>query len=156
MLCCRARLDGYRAALEGAGLALEPDLVVRTELTRDHGRVAALTLLTARNPRRRSSRATTCRHSASTRPPARAGSRIPQDLSVVRFDDLPIAALVDPPPTTVHQPLAEMAVAATELALALRRGEAPVPGRHRTRHHVDAPRRGTAPPGRDVGAVAPG
>ncbi|GIJ08117.1 substrate-binding domain-containing protein [Micromonospora andamanensis] len=42
---------------------------------------------------------------------------------MVGFDDLPIAALVDPPLTTVHQPLIEMAVTATELALALGRGE---------------------------------
>jgi DNA-binding LacI/PurR family transcriptional regulator len=42
---------------------------------------------------------------------------------VVGFDDLPIAALTDPPLTTVHQPLTEMAVAATELAIALARGE---------------------------------
>ena len=42
---------------------------------------------------------------------------------MVGFDDLPIAALTDPPLTTVHQPLTEMAVAATELALALGRGE---------------------------------
>ncbi|MEV1247755.1 substrate-binding domain-containing protein [Nonomuraea sp. NPDC050022] len=51
------------------------------------------------------------------------GLRIPADLSVVGFDDLPVAALVDPPLTTVHQPLTEMAAAATELALALGRGE---------------------------------
>jgi DNA-binding LacI/PurR family transcriptional regulator len=44
---------------------------------------------------------------------------------VVGFDDLPVAALLDPPLTTVHQPLMEMAVAATELALALGRGETP-------------------------------
>jgi len=42
---------------------------------------------------------------------------------VVGFDDLPIAALMDPPMTTVRQPLTEMAAAATELALALGRGE---------------------------------
>ncbi|WP_435837274.1 LacI family DNA-binding transcriptional regulator, partial [Streptomyces asoensis] len=53
-----------------------------------------------------------------------AGLRIPDDLSVVGFDDLPVVAWVDPPLTTVHQPLTEMAVAATELALTLGRGEA--------------------------------
>ncbi|MEO3854837.1 substrate-binding domain-containing protein [Acrocarpospora sp. B8E8] len=49
--------------------------------------------------------------------------RIPADLSVVGFDDLPVAAFVDPPLTSVHQPLTEMAAAATELARALGRGE---------------------------------
>ena len=42
---------------------------------------------------------------------------------MVGFDDLPIAALIDPPLTTVRQALTEMAVAATELALSLGRGE---------------------------------
>ncbi|GGR33478.1 hypothetical protein GCM10010251_57200 [Streptomyces aurantiogriseus] len=52
-----------------------------------------------------------------------AGLRIPDDLSVVGFDDLPVVAWMDPPLTTVHQPLTEMAAAATELALTLGRGE---------------------------------
>jgi len=43
-----------------------------------------------------------------------AGLRIPEDLSVVGFDDLPVTALADPPMTTVHQPLVEMAMAATD------------------------------------------
>ncbi|WP_440902721.1 substrate-binding domain-containing protein, partial [Actinosynnema sp.] len=54
-----------------------------------------------------------------------AGLRVPEDLSVVGFDDLPVGDLVDPPLTTVRQPLAEMAAAAAELALALGRGERP-------------------------------
>src|SRR4029078_563078 len=53
-----------------------------------------------------------------------AGVRIPEDLSVVGFDDLPVVSWVDPPLTTVHQPLIEMAAAATELARAVRGGEA--------------------------------
>jgi DNA-binding LacI/PurR family transcriptional regulator len=123
ILCCRARLDGYRAALEAAGLPVDPALVVRTALTREAGHVAALDLL------RRADRPTAifaCNdlQALGVYQAARAaGLRIPADLSVVGFDDLPVAALIDPPLTTVHQPLTEMAVAATELALALGRGE---------------------------------
>ena len=50
---------------------------------------------------------------------------IPEDLSVVGFDDLPVAPWVGPPLTTVRQPLAQMAVAAARLVLALVRGDQP-------------------------------
>lgn len=75
-----------------------------------------------------------------------AGLRIPEDLSVVGFDDLPVAALVHPPLTTVHQPLAEMAAAATELALALGRGEKPAQVGLEIATTLTV-RRSTAPPG---------
>ena len=44
---------------------------------------------------------------------------------MVGFDDLPVGAWVDPPLTTVHRPLSEMAATAAELALSLARGEEP-------------------------------
>ena len=43
------------------------------------------------------------------------GLRVPQDLSVVGFDDLPVARWVSPPLTTVRQPLAEMGRAAAQM-----------------------------------------
>ncbi len=123
VLCCRARLDGYRSAMEAAGLPVDPELVVRTDLTREDGQAAALALL------RRADRPTAifaCNdlQALGVYQAARESElRIPDDLSVVGFDDLPIAALVEPALTTIHQPLTEMAIAATELALALGRGE---------------------------------
>jgi LacI family transcriptional regulator len=54
-----------------------------------------------------------------------AGLRIPEDLSVVGFDDLPVAQWVGPPLTTVRQPLQDMAAAGTRLAITLARGEEP-------------------------------
>ncbi|SEG95749.1 DNA-binding transcriptional regulator, LacI/PurR family [Nonomuraea solani] len=123
VLCCRARLDGYRSAIEAAGLAVDLDLVVRTDLTTEAGRTAALDLL---GRPERPTAIFTCNdlQALGVYQAARtAGLRIPADLSVVGFDDLPVAALIHPPLTTVHQPLTEMAAAATELALALGRGE---------------------------------
>ena len=124
-LYCRARLDGYRSAMEAAGLPVDPDLIVRAALTQDDGLVAARELL-SRPDRPTAIFASNDLQALGVYLAARdAGLSIPHDLSVVGFDDLPIAALVDPPMTTVRQPLTEMAVAATELALALGRGERP-------------------------------
>jgi LacI family xylobiose transport system transcriptional regulator len=50
---------------------------------------------------------------------------IPEDVSVVGFDDLPVARWVGPPLTTIRQPLTEMAGTAADLALAMARGEKP-------------------------------
>ena len=123
ILCCRARLDGYRAAIEAAGLPNDPDLVVRANLTREDGYRAAGDLL-SRPDRPTAIFAANDLQALGVYQAAReAGLRIPEDLSVVGFDDLPVVAWVDPPMTTVHQPLTEMAAAATELALALGRGE---------------------------------
>ncbi|MEV5745772.1 LacI family DNA-binding transcriptional regulator [Microbispora rosea] len=123
VLCCRARLDGYRSALDAAGLAADPGLVVRTGLTKEDGQTAAIGLL-ERAERPTAIFACNDLQALGVYQAARElGLRIPADLSVVGFDDLPITALVDPPLTTVHQPLTEMAAAATELALALGRGE---------------------------------
>ena len=45
VLCCRARLDGYRAALDAANLPFDPALVVRTDLTQGAGHAAARELI---------------------------------------------------------------------------------------------------------------
>lgn len=123
VLCCRARLDGHRSAVEAAGLPVDDALIVRTHLTREDGYTAAVELL---NRPQRPTAIFACNDLQALgvyRAARSLGLRIPADLSVVGFDDLPIAALIDPPLTTVHQPLTEMAAAATELALALGRGE---------------------------------
>jgi DNA-binding LacI/PurR family transcriptional regulator len=123
VLCCTARLDGYRSALDAAGLPVEEELVVRADLTREDGKVAALALL-ERADRPTAVFASNDLQALGVYQAARElGLRIPHDLSVVGFDDLPVVAWVDPPMTTVHQPLAEMASTATEMALALGRGE---------------------------------
>jgi DNA-binding LacI/PurR family transcriptional regulator len=123
VLCFCARLDGYRSALAAAGVPVDPQLIAYAEPGRDEGCAAARTLLAL--PQRPTAifAANDLQALGVYQAAREAGLRIPEDLSVVGFDDLPVVAWVDPPLTTVHQPLAEMAAAATELALALGRGE---------------------------------
>lgn len=52
-----------------------------------------------------------------------AGLRIPQDLSVVGFDDIDLAPYLEPPLTTVAQPKREMGARAVEMVLALLSGD---------------------------------
>ncbi|MEU6228815.1 LacI family DNA-binding transcriptional regulator [Streptomyces sp. NPDC047042] len=120
---CLARLAGYTSALTEAGLPVDPDLVVRTLLTREDGRTAAHELLSRPDRPTAVFTANDMQALGVYRAARELGLGIPQDLSVVGFDDVPAVAWVDPPLTTVHQPLAEMAAAATEMALALGRGE---------------------------------
>jgi DNA-binding LacI/PurR family transcriptional regulator len=125
VLSCRARLDGYRSALDAAGIPVDPDLIRRVYLCQDEGYPAARDML-ARPQRPTAIFAGNDVVALGVYQAAREQHlRVPDDLSVVGFDDVPVASWVDPPLTTVHQPLTEMAAAATELALALGRGEQP-------------------------------
>jgi DNA-binding LacI/PurR family transcriptional regulator len=56
---------------------------------------------------------------------AERGLRVPADLSVVGFDDLPEALWTTPALTTVRRPLAEMAATALRLLLRLMEGDHP-------------------------------
>ena len=75
ILCSRARLDGYRAAMDEAGVPIDPQLISHGEFHVEEGIDQRPRAARARpTARRRSSPATTSRRSASTRPPARRGS----------------------------------------------------------------------------------
>jgi LacI family transcriptional regulator len=59
---------------------------------------------------------------------AEAGLRVPQDISVVGYDDIQLSAFTMPPLTTVRLPRAKIATAAFQALLDVRRGEAPATG----------------------------
>ena len=70
ILCSRARVDGFRAAMDAAGIRIDPSLISHGDFDVDEGVERGRALLQLRTRRPRSSPATTCRPSACTRRPA--------------------------------------------------------------------------------------
>jgi len=121
--CSRARLDGYRAALAAAGIGLDAGLVVQGDFQHESGYVAGGRLLDLAEPPT-AVFATSDQMALGVYEAARRrGLRVPADLSVAGFDDLPEARWSAPPLTTVRQPLAEMGGLAAHTVLRLARGE---------------------------------
>ena len=117
LLCSRARIDGYRAALETAGLPVEPELIRAGDFHVESGFEHGTALLTMPD-RPTAIFAGSDLQAFGVYEAARVlGLEIPAQLSVVGFDDLPMARWAWPPLTTVRQPLTEMAAAAARLVL---------------------------------------
>jgi LacI family transcriptional regulator len=126
MLSSRARVDGHRAALETAGLRVDAELVRWADFEVEGGLREASALLSLRN-RPTAIFAGNDLQALGVLEAARLNHlRVPDDLSVVGFDDLPIIRWTSPPLTTVRQPLAQMIAAAVRLVIDLGgEGEAP-------------------------------
>ncbi|MGW5273982.1 LacI family DNA-binding transcriptional regulator [Streptomyces sp. NPDC004044] len=125
MMCSRARVDGYRAAMETAGLPIDPDLVREGEFSHQDGYTAGLELLRLPEPPTAIFAGNDLQALGVYEAARELGLRIPEDLSVVGFDDLPLTRWIGPPLTTVRQPLIEMAETAARLVLDLSRGQQP-------------------------------
>jgi DNA-binding LacI/PurR family transcriptional regulator len=107
-LCARARVHGYHAALDAAGIPFDPALVRYGDFGYDLGFEHGLDLL-ALEPRPTAIFATSDLQALGLIEAARVHHlRVPDHLSVVGFDDLPTARWAAPPLTTVRQPLADM------------------------------------------------
>jgi DNA-binding LacI/PurR family transcriptional regulator len=147
ILCSRARMDGFRAAMDAAGVPIDPELVSRGPFQVDEGVKRGRALLRRPDPPTAIISGNDLQALGVYQAAREARLHIPEDMSVVGFDDLPVARWVGPPLTTVRQPLIEMAVAAADLVLALARGEHPAQTRLELATELVI-RESTAPPGR--------
>ncbi len=125
ILCSRARMDGFRAAMDAAGVQVDPELTSHGPFQVEEGVRKGRALLRRPDPPTAIIAGNDLQALGVYQAAREARLHIPEDLSVVGFDDLPVARWVGPPLTTVRQPLIEMAVAAAELVLAMARGEQP-------------------------------
>lgn len=114
-LCSRARIDGYRSALERAGISFDPGLVRHGDFQHEGGFARGGELLSL--PERPTAIfAGSDQQAFGVYEAARQiGLRVPEDLSVVGFDELPVARWASPPLTTIRQPLAEMGRTAAQM-----------------------------------------
>lgn len=111
--------------LEGAGIPLDASLVVPGDFRPESGFSACHTLLDLPEPPTALCAASDRMALGAIEALRRRGLRVPQDMSVVGFDDLPEVRWSAPPLTTVRQPLADMGRLAVRTVLGLTRGEQP-------------------------------
>lgn len=123
MMCSLARLDGFRSAMNTAGIAIDESLIRFGDFTVDGGRAIAKQLL-ERDDRPSAIFAGSDLQALGVFEAARTlGIRVPDDLSVVGYDNLQLAQWTSPPLTTIHQPLAQMAEEAARLVVRMSEAE---------------------------------
>jgi LacI family transcriptional regulator len=119
----QARMHGYRAAMEAAGVPVPPEYVRTPGFCHPHGVEGGAALLDL-DPAPTAIFAAGDESALGAIQAARArGLRVPEDLSVVGFDDTELATMTSPQLTTVRQPLREMGIVALRTALRLAAGE---------------------------------
>jgi len=119
------RLRGYRSTLAEAGIEVPPDWIATAPASIDGGRRGFADLVTAgRRPT-----AVLAMSDALAIGAIRAirdrGGRVPDDVSVVGFDDVELAASTDPALTTVHQPVRSKGEEAVRMLLSVMDGRDP-------------------------------
>jgi DNA-binding LacI/PurR family transcriptional regulator len=102
------RLSGYRRALAQAGLEHGDDLIRFGDFTTDSGRQLTADLLAGRPDIDGLFVAGQLMSYGALRALREAGRRVPADVAVVGFDDLPGAESTDPPLTSIHQPVEQI------------------------------------------------
>jgi LacI family transcriptional regulator, galactose operon repressor len=119
------RLTGYRDGLATAGIPIDPALIQDGDYTRERGQAAARQLL-GQPDRPTAIFAANDLSALGVMDVAQELSLcIPQELSLVGFDNIPEAALATPRLTTVDQSIQEMGELAATLLIGILRGEAP-------------------------------
>jgi LacI family transcriptional regulator len=119
----RARLRGYRRALETAGIPFDESLVAEGDFLEEGGYRAMQQLLARKVPLTAVFAANDQTAAGVFKALREAGLGIPDDISVVGYDDVLLARYLYPSLSTIRQPLEEMGRAATRAALALLAGE---------------------------------
>lgn len=121
--CDIARASGWAAAMAGAGLPADQEVVSRRAYSFEHGLHAGGDLLDAAEPPTAIFAGSDVTAMGVIEAARLRGIRVPEDLSVVGFDDTVLATSSAPNLTTVHQPVSDLGRTAVSSLLRLARGE---------------------------------
>jgi LacI family transcriptional regulator len=111
------RLEGYRQALESYRIPVDDSLIVEGDFSEGSGLTGAQRLLLA-SPTALFASSDMMAFGA-LKAIRQAGLRVPDDLALVGFDDIPMATMVEPALTTVQQPIERLGSMAADLLLTL-------------------------------------
>jgi LacI family transcriptional regulator len=115
--CTQERLAGFGEAYDAVGLPLDPRLVVEGDFTFDSGRLAVKRMVEAGIDFDAIFAHNDLSAAGAIQAVRESGRRVPDDVAVVGFDDIPYASHTEPPLTTVHQPMREMGEAAARMLM---------------------------------------
>ena len=136
----RERLDGYREALAAHGLAEEPALVEHApDWSVESGREAARRLLDSERPFTALFAQSDLFALGAISELRSRGLDVPGDVSVVGYDDIPVARYLDPPLTTMSQPMREVGALAVRLVVEQLGADGVPPREEQGRHLLRAP-----------------
>lgn len=119
----RARLAGYREALERAGIPIDPSLICEGNYLLGDGLTQATALIDLPEPPTAIFAGNDAQATGVYQALYRRNIRIPDAMSVIGFDDVTYTAQMSPPLTTIHQPLVEMGRMAANMLLRLISGQ---------------------------------
>lgn len=109
------RYAGYQRGLRSSGLAHDPGLVVEGNFSEMSGNRAMQELLALEAPPDAVFAASDMMAIGALKAIRAAGLRVPEDIALVGFDDIPLATLFDPPLTTVRQSISDLGYTAATL-----------------------------------------
>lgn len=111
------RRRGYIAAHAAAGIPVDPQLIVETGYTEEAGVIAARRILALQDPPTALFAVTDMVALGAASVARQLGLRIPEDLAIVGYNDIPLAGRVSPGLTTMHVPIHEFGSVAVRLLL---------------------------------------
>jgi LacI family transcriptional regulator len=131
LMTSRARLAGYREALERAGIPVDPELISEGNYLLGDGVQQTRAFLALPDPPTAIFAGNDAQATGAYRVLYERNIRIPDEMSVIGFDDVMYTAQMAPPLTTIHQPLQEIGKMAANMLLRL------IAGQQLESHHVE-------------------